>query len=76
MALRHVAIELGDSSVQCQPHGFLLLSRSVLRLPVRAHDGADSQLQMLPAVRPDAVAIFVPSTDRFHKILCRRRGEA
>ena len=33
LAIRHVVIVLVDSSVQCQPDGFLLLSHSVLHMP-------------------------------------------
>ena len=35
MAIWHVAIVLVDSSVQCQPDGFLLLPHSVPHMPVR-----------------------------------------
>ena len=52
MAVRYFAILLGDSFPQCQPHGFLLLSRSVLRLPARDQQDGVSQFEMLTAVRP------------------------
>ena len=51
MAIRHIAILLVDSSVECQPDGFLLLSHSVLHMPVR-HEWKKRKLAMLLAVRP------------------------